>query len=111
MKFNNKFEIGILNETGKYLRKKIMEDETIYRSDRAFIEKVLKEIAKIAKWIDKQDTFFTGKSYYKHLQSIGTIRSIEKLILGKRLTNVVCESIIIFEGKTGVEYELYIKKL
>ena len=108
------YEIGILNcVTGKQVKKKVIEDDTVFREDRDnFIEKILREAKKIASWFDKQDTFFS-KSYWQHLEEWDNIsKSIKNFIMGKTLGNVIAKSVAVFpRGGSGVEHEFYIKRI
>jgi len=107
------FEIGILNcVTGKYVKKKTIEDNTIFLDEQdSFVERVLTEAKRIARWFDRQNVAFLSKPFWEHLEFWGKDEAIRKLVRGKTLTNVIFESAMVEDGGKDAEHEFYVKRI
>jgi hypothetical protein len=94
------FRIGILNaETGKVITER-----------QATEEDALKVAERVSKWFDRRDTFFSGKPVWEHWKYFPGLEKFERLIEGSRWSDVVTETVAVFEGNKGTEYEFYIKR-
>jgi hypothetical protein len=94
------FRIGILNaETGK-----------VFVERQATEEDALKVAEGVSKWFDRRDTFFSGKPVWEHWKYFPGLEKFERLIEGSRWSDVVTETVAVFEGNKGTEYEFYIKR-
>lgn len=93
-----KFEIGIINcHTGRYIKRKILEDESIYIDEnQEFLEKVRMVAQKMVSWFDKQNTFFDGKKIWEVWEGIGELCGFEKLLEGKSFEPLFVRTIAIF---------------
>lgn len=94
------FQIGIINsENGKVAIEKTAAEED-----------ALKVAEQVSRWFDRRDTFFNGKPIWERWRYFPGLRKFEALIEGSGWSDVVTESVAVFKGNTGVEYEFYIKR-
>lgn len=94
------FKIGIINaETGKVAIEK-----------QATEEDALKVAERVSRWFNSKDTFFSGKPIWERWRYFPGLRKFEALVEGSRLTNVATESVAVFKGNKGTEYEFYIER-
>jgi len=95
------YKIGIINcKTGKHIKYyEVGENQ------------VMPQVEKCMEWIDKQDTFFSGKEYKNTLDGQVFLQKIKNIMEGKTIKNLAVVSIAIFNGNKGTEHEFYVEKM
>ena len=98
-----KIKIGIVNcETGRIIKEKTVDPES-----------ALQEGQKVSRWFDKKDTFFSGKSIWKHWENLGILTKFKALTKGNSWSDIVTESVMVFKGDKdrGQEHEFYMERI
>ncbi|MEO0126304.1 MAG: hypothetical protein ABIL44_00970 [candidate division WOR-3 bacterium] len=110
---SKKIKIGIINcETGKIVKEKILEDNSIWKDEKEeFQKKALKEVKKMSAWFDDKDTFFSGKKIWDCWERIGDNKRFESVIKGTGWSKISTLSVAVFNGNHGEEYELYVEEI
>ena len=97
---NHVFRIGILNtNNGKIKIEKVVNQE-----------EALKTAEKVSRWFDKQDTFFKGTAVWEHWKRLDMLSKFEFVVSGNSWNKVATESIAVFNGNKGTEYEFFIER-